>query len=58
METLLKLYLVFSTAIFAYFFIIWEDKNWTNLFLKFTMLILSIGGIVLSLNAFGLIVKV
>ena len=58
METFLKLYLVVSTAFFAFLFIIWKDNNWTNLFLKFTMLILSVGGIVLSLNAFGLIVKV
>ena len=58
METFLNLYLVFSTAFFAYLFIIWNDKNWTNLFHKFTMFILSVGGIVLSLNAFGFIVKV
>ena len=58
METLLNLYLVVSTALFAYLFLIWKDKNWTNLFHKFTMFILSVGGIVLSLNAFGFIVKV
>lgn len=58
METFLKLYLVVSTALFSFFFLMWKDNNWTNLFLKFTMLILSVGGIVLSLNAFGFIVKV
>ena len=58
METFLNLYLGFSTALFAYLFIIWKDNNWTNLFHKFTMFILSVGGIVLSLNAFGFIVKV
>ena len=58
METFLNLYLVVSTAFFAYLFIIWNDKNWTNLFHKFTMFILSVGGFVLSLNAFGFIVKV
>ena len=58
METFLNLYLVVSTALFAYLFIIWKGKNWTNLFHKFTMFILSVGGIVLSLNAFGFIVKV
>lgn len=58
METFLNLYLVFSTAFFSFGFLIWNDKNWTNLFLKFTMLILSVGGFVLSLNAFGFIVKV
>jgi len=57
METFLNLYLVFSTAFFSFFFLIWKDNNWTNLFHKFTMFILSIGGIVLSLNAFGFIVK-
>lgn len=57
METFLNLYLVVSTALFAYLFLIWKDKNWTNLFHKFTMFILSIGGIVLCLNAFGFIVK-
>lgn len=58
METFLKLYLMFSTAFFSFLFIIWKDNNLTNLFLKFTMFILSVGGIVLSLNAFGFIVKV
>lgn len=58
METLLNLYLVFSTVLFSFLFLIWNGKNWANLFLKFTMLILSVGGIVLSLNAFGFIVKV
>ena len=58
METFLNLYLVFSTIFFAYLFIIWKDNNWSNLFHKFTMFILSVGGIVLSLNAFGFIVKV
>lgn len=58
METLLNLYLVFSTALFSFLFIIWNDKTWANLFLKFTMFIFSIGGFVLCLNAFGFIVKV
>ena len=58
METLLNLYLVFSTALFSFLFLIWNRENWTNLFLKFTMFILSVGGFVLSLNAFGFIVKV
>ena len=54
METFLNLYLVISTVLFAYLF----NKNWTNLFHKFTMFILSVCGFVLSLNAFGFIVKV
>ena len=58
METFLNLYLGFSTAFFAYLFFIWNDNNLTNLFHKFTMFILSVGGFVLSLNAFGFIVKV
>ena len=58
METFLNLYLVFSTAFFSFLFLIWNSKNWTNLFLKFTLFILSVGGFVLSLNAFGFIVKV
>lgn len=58
METLLNLYLVVSTALFSFLFLIWNGENWTNLFIKFTMLILSVGGFVLSLNAFGFIVKV
>lgn len=53
METFLNLYLVVSTAVFAYLFIIWKDNNWTNLFHKFTMFILSVCGFVLCLNAFG-----
>lgn len=44
METFLNLYLVFSTAFFSFLCLIWNGNNWTNLFLKFTMFILSVGG--------------
>lgn len=58
METILHWYLGLSTVFFVVFCIVWTHNDWFNLLLKVFMVIAAVNGIVLSLNAFGFIVKV
>lgn len=51
----MTVYIIISTAIFAFFSLIWKTSNWTNTILKFVMLAMTVFGAVLSLQALGYI---
>ncbi len=57
MEQLQNIYTILTTILFLYLGIIWSKSNWKNVNFKFTFIILSIAGFIISLSNFGYIMK-
>lgn len=55
---MLTAYLIAVTVVFIFLAIIWKTDNWLNVLFKVTFFSGFVGGLLLSLAQFGLIVKV
>lgn len=54
---MITIYLVLSTAMFLFLASVWSYRKLVDKLMKFSFVCLSVAGIVLTLQAFGYIIK-
>lgn len=55
-EILVKIYVTLTTVLFICSAVVWDKKNFLNLFIKILLTLFAIFGLILALQDFGVLV--